>query len=114
MAKAVTRYQCEICGKLYDDEVSAVSCEDIGKETPLATVGELVDFRIEMSGGWNDWFVEVRVSDIVDNGHYLIYYFEEYDSVTDSWDDNAHYSNVWGADQFARKIVKKESANANG
>jgi hypothetical protein len=85
MTKKLTMYQCEICNSIYKGENEATSCEAMGTETPLANVGDLVDFEIEIGGGFDNVFVEYRVREISSyDGHFLTYNFEE-ESETGEW-----------------------------
>ena len=78
MTKKLTMYQCEICNSNYQTENEAISCEAVGIETPLANVGDLVDFERETGGGFDNIVFEYRIRDIrTYDGHYLTYTFEE-------------------------------------
>ena len=52
--KTLQRYQCEICEEVYDTQAEAESCEAIGREEPVAKVGDFV--ITEMSFGRFGWF----------------------------------------------------------
>lgn len=108
MTKTVTRYQCEICKELYLTNHEAEQCESRGRETPLAAKGDLIDFRVEMGGGFADWFAPVRVRAIVVNGHYLVYYFEEEYEVGE-WEESMHFNSVLGSDEFKKLCTVKSN-----
>lgn len=107
MMRKIDMYQCEICKSVHYSESDALRCENKGKETPLASIGDLVQYRIEISGGYADIFTELRIKSIEDKGHYLIYYFEEYYPDYDMWDENIHFNSVWGNDEFKKLITVK-------
>jgi hypothetical protein len=107
--KKVIRYMCEICKQEYSDSDEAVTCEEKGIEKPLAKVGDIVNHRVEMSGGFNDWFIGQRISDIEQEGHRLNYYFEEYNQETGGWEVDYNFFSVWGNSKFKSLITLKDS-----
>lgn len=107
MTKTVTRFQCEICEELYKTEQEAMECEAKGKELPLASKGDSIEYRVEMSGGFPDWFTPVRVLRVADEGHYLVYYFEE-ENEDGEWEESMHFNSVWGKEQFNKLCTLKD------
>lgn len=111
MTKTITMYQCELCARYYETNEEAVSCEENGKELPLASVGDLLDYEIEVGGGFDNIFVDLRISEIEDTGHFLIYHFDQ--------EYNEGYGSPYseyGNESFSRRTKpkqKKDSANAN-
>lgn len=75
--KEVKRYQCEVCESLFKTSDEATLCEKRETERPLADVGQLISYKLEMSGGYAPYYAELRIVRIVEDGHYLEYHFEE-------------------------------------
>jgi hypothetical protein len=103
--KEVKMYKCELCNGVYDLKEYAFDCEAKGKEKPLAKVGDMIEYEVRVGGGFDPFYVEMRVSKIEDKGHFLIYYFEEYDEEDKEWYESGYGTEigVWGNDDFKER-----------
>lgn len=69
----LTKYQCEICQRLFDNPDEAIKCESRGKEQPLAKLGQTILYKDDWNGGFGTCFDKIEVIEIEDMGHYLNY-----------------------------------------
>lgn len=99
--RKVERFQCELCNKLYLTEQDAIKCENLGKELPIAEVGQEVEYEL-IPQGFNPFYITLRISKIEDYGHYLNYSFEEYYDDYEEWCEFPE--SVYGNDQFKEAI----------
>lgn len=104
--RKITMFQCEVCNKFYHSEEEAIECELRGKELPLGKVGSLVEYEVKING-YDRWFEELRICRIKDTGHYLIYFFEEYNPDEGLWEESIHFNSVWGNEEFKKLVTLK-------
>jgi hypothetical protein len=95
-------FQCEICKDVYHLRNEALECESFGKEVKLAEIGQIVEYEMHVSGGFPSFYVPVRISDIIDKGHYFVYYFEEYDEDEKEWVEFGR--TIWSSEEFINNI----------
>lgn len=70
------KYECGICGEVYDKESSALNCERRGIESPLIKEeDEVIEIIRYTDIPWK--YRPVIVSKIESHGHNLIYSFKE-------------------------------------
>ena len=104
--KNIIEYQCEICNSLYDTEIEAIECENKGTEQPLAKVGDEVEMEIKVSGGFDPWYKPVKVREIEDMGHFLLYKFDEYDQDIKEWYEFS--KSCYGNSEYRERIISKK------
>ncbi len=71
--KTLTVYKCEICNAIYSNKEEAKKCESRGKEPILADVGRSVIYRDDWNGGFGTCYMELKVVEVEDRGHYNAY-----------------------------------------
>lgn len=99
----ITMYQCEICNEVYFNQDEALECERKGKEVPLVKVGQHVEYEVRVGGGFDPFYVEMRVKNIEDKGHFLVYHLEEYDEDENEWYESGYVmSGIWGNEEFLK------------
>ena len=105
MTKIVSMYQCELCESIYVSNKEAEQCERLGKELPLATAGDLIEYELKVGGGFNSMFIDLRVRDVEDTGHFIIYSFEENDG-KGGWEEASY--GVYGEEEFKKLVTIKK------
>lgn len=109
--KEIVMYECEICKQVHRKKENALLCEERSKEQPLADIGQMVIYKIKIEGGYTPLFVDLRIKEIKDKGHYLIYCLEEYCEESDTWiESNVTMGDIWGNEKFKELCTVKESA----
>ena len=99
----IMMFECEICKEVYRSEEEAKECEFRGKEQPLVEVGQFIDYEVKVGGGFDSFYVEQRISNVEDNGHYYIYYLEEYDEDSKTWyESNYKSTGIYGNQDFLK------------
>jgi len=98
--RKVDMYECEVCSKLYDWDLNAIECEKQGKEPLLAEVGDEIYYKVVMSGGFEPFFVPVRIGGVESRGHYHVYHLEDYNPDEDEWEVSNYCSTILGNDEF--------------
>lgn len=94
-------YQCEICNEIYRHEKKAKECEVIGKEIPLANVGDILIYKYTVSGF--DCEAEIKISKVLDKGHFIIYKFMS--RLNDGWMIGLYgHDEIWGNNEFKKRI----------
>lgn len=94
-------YECELCNEVYREREDAHACESKGSEIPLVKIDDMVDYEVKVGGGFNSFYVPLRVTDVEDRGHYIVYYFEQYDEDENEWSESDFaMSGVWGNEKF--------------
>lgn len=94
-------YKCETCSKLYDTETEASKCENIGIENPLADIGDMVVLFVGcIDDQYEMYESDLRVSNIIQEGHVCVYEFEQ-KSQDGSWDDAWSFKS-YGNEDFSK------------
>ena len=74
--KEITKYQCEICKKIYDTQIEADACEAHGPPTTKLKVGDIV--KTGTAYGWFDgqrnWVIGQKTPD-PDNNRLIGFYY---------------------------------------
>lgn len=111
--KPIMMYECEICQDIYNDSDEAIECETLGKEKPLCKIGDFVDYEVQVGGGFDSFYVQLRVREIEENGHFIIYHFEEFDTDDEEWrESNYVLSGVFGNEMFNQKCTVQQIHNS--
>jgi len=94
-------FQCEICNSIYKHERKAKECESVGKEAPLANIGDILLYKYNIGGFECEY--EIKITKIIDKGHYLIYKFMS--KLGNGWDKGLYGNDeIWGNEEFKRGI----------
>lgn len=106
--KEIMMYECDICKEVYRDKEEAISCEKRGKETPLVQEGETIQYAIHVDGGFPSYYVDMRVREIEEKGHYMMYYAGEYDEEKGRWVEDSLFSvGIARNEEFLRMCTVK-------
>lgn len=101
--KTVEMYQCEYCNETYKSKEEAIRCEAYGKQPQLVQEGQMIEYKVVVGGGFDPFFVEMRVRKVTDYGHIYHYEFEQYDEETNEWYENTYRSGgIYGNDDFKK------------
>jgi len=108
--RKLTCHQCEICNEIYFDikdngKEKAIKCESIGKPKQLANIGDKFTYKYSMSGLHNE--IPIKIYNIIDKGHYLIYKFMS--KIGDKWQIGLYGNDeICGNDEFMSRCYKRE------
>jgi hypothetical protein len=102
--KEILCYQCEICGEVHTNKNEALKCEGIGKQEPLAKVGDLINYNYNVSGF--ECVGTIKVSKIIQEGHFIKYKIKSQD-YEGRW-INGFYGTeyIWGNNEFIRRTTQ--------
>ena len=110
LMKEIKAYECEICGELYKDIDKSLKCESFGKETQLASIGDMFKYDVNGKGKVH---LLVRIFNITEEGHQLTYHFEDKffnpETNIESWCENDRRK-ITGNETF-KKICKPMNNN---
>jgi hypothetical protein len=99
--REVTMYMCEICNEIHNSPLEAVECEKRGKETPLKKIHETVEYEMKVGGGFDSFYIPLRIGSIDDAEHYIIYKLEECDEVNEDWYE---FTSIYGNENLLSRI----------
>lgn len=88
------KYQCDICGKIYDTQIKAESCESKGKIQPILKVGDIINF-CDCKDTPIIWFEDIKDSR-------FSFHFKH-----EMWEPSYFDSGWAGADRMLRFCVDK-------
>jgi hypothetical protein len=105
--KHIVKYLCEICGKDYDTEQKAIDCESLGKQKPLASKGDIVEYLDEWNGGFGAEWEKYTLYQVDDIGHWIIY------KLGSKYKGNVYFPDreAFGNDEFIKlcRIKRKDT-----
>lgn len=106
--KKITQYQCEICGKTYDNERLATECEGRGKEEALITEGSEVKFLNEWLTDRYEYWETHTIQKVVCVGHKFKY------ELGNKYESSGYYMpkrTIYGNEEFLKfcKVINNEN-----